>query len=129
MRVQFLLFVPAGMVDVARRLCQDSQIRVGEIWSFHAVGDEVRFTLVDRNQEEPVEPAKPRNRARPTAAARKDPARRSGKPASTRRRRAVAKKPARTAKRPARTAKKPARTAKKPARTAKKPARTAKRKR
>jgi len=143
MRAHFLLYVPSGMVDVARRLCQDSQILVTEIWSFHAVGDEMRFTLVDRNREKPVEPAKPRDGAQPTAAARKSPARRSGKPASKSRRRAaakksarrakkpvrVAKKPARVAKKPARVAKKPARVAKKPARVAKKPARVAKRKR
>ncbi len=39
LRVEFYLYVPAGMVDVARRLCEDNQIHVNEIWSYHTVGD------------------------------------------------------------------------------------------
>ena len=46
LRAAFHLYVPSGMVDVARRLCEDNQIHVSEIWSYHAIGDEVRFTLV-----------------------------------------------------------------------------------
>ena len=48
LRAAFHLYVPAGMVDVARRLCEDNQIHVTEIWSYHTIGDEVRFTLVHR---------------------------------------------------------------------------------
>jgi len=33
LRVPFHLYVPAGMVDVARRLCEDNQIYVAEIWA------------------------------------------------------------------------------------------------
>ena len=62
-RAPFHLYVPAGMVDVARRLCEDNQIYVSEIWSFHAVGDQVRFTMVHRNKEAP--PAPPRKPAAP----------------------------------------------------------------
>ena len=51
LRAAFHLYVPSSMVDVARRLCEDSQIHVNEIWSFHMVGDEVRFTLVQRSRE------------------------------------------------------------------------------
>lgn len=58
LRVPFYLYVPAGMVDVARRLCEDSQIYVTEIWSYHTVGDQVRFTLVHRSKEEPPAPPK-----------------------------------------------------------------------
>jgi hypothetical protein len=50
-RAAFHLYVPAGMVDVARRLTEDNQIHVAEIWSYHVVGDEPRFTLVHRNKE------------------------------------------------------------------------------
>ena len=53
LRAAFHLYVPAGMVDVARRLCEDNQIHVGEIWSYHIVGDQVRFTLVHRSKEAP----------------------------------------------------------------------------
>ena len=52
-RAAFHLYVPAGMVDVARRLCEDNQIHATEIWSYHIVGDQPRFTLVHRNREAP----------------------------------------------------------------------------
>src|SRR6185436_1097898 len=51
LRAPFHLYVPSGMVDVARRLCEDNQIVVAEIWSFHGMGDDVRFTLVHRIRE------------------------------------------------------------------------------
>ena len=53
LRVAFFLYVPVGMVDVARRLSEDNQIHVNEIWSYHTVGDQVRFTLVHRSREAP----------------------------------------------------------------------------
>jgi hypothetical protein len=52
-RAPFYLYVPAGMVDVARRLSEDNHIYVSEIWSFHTVGDQVRFTMVHRAKELP----------------------------------------------------------------------------
>ena len=39
----FHLYVPAAMVDVARRLCSDSKIPVAEIHTYHWIGDEMRF--------------------------------------------------------------------------------------
>jgi hypothetical protein len=60
-RAPFHLYVPAGMVDVARRLCEDNKVYVSEIWSYHTVGDQVRFTMVHRNKETP--PAAPRKPA------------------------------------------------------------------
>jgi hypothetical protein len=100
LRVPFHLYVPAGMVDVARRLCEDNQIQVSEIWSFHSIGDQVRFTLVHRSRE--VVPAAARKR--PTAAAvvapprRAKTASRAAKPAARAGRKPV-KKPARAQKR------------------------------
>jgi hypothetical protein len=69
LRAAFHLYVPAGMVDVARQLCDDNQIRVSEVWSYHLVGEELRFALVHRSRE--AMPAAPRARAatpRPKAA-------------------------------------------------------------
>ena len=60
-RAAFHLYVPSSMVDVARRLTEDNQIHVAEIWSYHVVGDEPRFTLVHRNRE----PISPHAKARP----------------------------------------------------------------
>jgi hypothetical protein len=70
LRAAFHLYVPSGMVDVARRLCEDNQVHVGEIWSYHAVGDEVRFTLVHRHRD-PVSAVRARNSARPSPAPRR----------------------------------------------------------
>ena len=62
-RAAFHLYVPSGMVDVARRLTEDNQIHVAEIWSYHVVGEEPRFTLVHRNRE----PISPHARSHPIA--------------------------------------------------------------
>jgi hypothetical protein len=89
LRAAFHLYVPAGMIDVARRLCQDNQIKVDEIWSYHTFGDEVRFTNVHRSRE-PIAPA-----PRPQPPAPQRPARTAAAP---RRKSAAMKRPARTGK-------------------------------
>jgi hypothetical protein len=66
-RAQFHLYVPGSMIDVARQLCGDLQVTVGEIWSFHALGDQIRFTLVQRSARSIEE--KPRPAPAPRAAA------------------------------------------------------------
>ena len=87
LRVPFHLYVPAGSVDSAKRLCADMQIQVTELWSYNAFGDQIRFTLVNRtNQPEPKGTPRPAKAAAPRAAA----SRRAASPA-----------PARTARRPA----------------------------
>ena len=48
LRVPFLLYVPANGFDATRRLCADHSIRVDEIWTYHPVGDQMRFTLVTK---------------------------------------------------------------------------------
>jgi hypothetical protein len=66
LRAPFHLYVPSGMVDVARRLCEDNQILVHEFWSYHTIGDEVRFTLVHRMREAPkAREAAPQPRRKP----------------------------------------------------------------
>jgi len=47
-RAPFHLYVPAAAVDIARRLCTENQVGVSEIWSYHSIGDQTRFTLVQR---------------------------------------------------------------------------------
>lgn len=66
-RAPFHLYVPGGMVDVARRLCEDNHIYVSEIWSYHAVGDQVRFTMVFRNKEAPPVPVRVKATPHPSA--------------------------------------------------------------
>jgi hypothetical protein len=46
LRVPFHLYVPMNSVDVARRLSNDYKIAVTEIWSYHQVGEQFRFTLI-----------------------------------------------------------------------------------
>ena len=43
---KFALYVPAGSVEVAKRLCLDNRIGVTEIWTYHTIGDQIRFTQV-----------------------------------------------------------------------------------
>ena len=50
--VEFALYVPAGSVEAAKRLCRDNHIGVTEIWSYHAIGDQIRFAQVFKS---PVE--------------------------------------------------------------------------
>jgi len=111
LRAPFHLYVPAGMVDVARRLAEENQIHVNEIWSYHAIGDEIRFTLVHRSRETPAAAARARAAAarpaaarpaagRPAAAGpRRKPAPRAAKPARSRKAAKPARKSARSSKR------------------------------
>jgi hypothetical protein len=82
LRVPFHLYVPAGMVDVARRLCADHHIQVAEIWSYHFIGDQARFTLVHRSRETPAAAPRVRPAARAAAPARAKMASRGGKTAA-----------------------------------------------
>ena len=93
LRAAFHLYVPSGMVDVARRLCEDNQIQVNEVWSYHTVAEEVRFTLVHRTREtahaaHTTSAPRPKSKPSPAKPAKPAPA----KPA----------KPARAVKRPVR---------------------------
>jgi hypothetical protein len=72
-RAPFHLYVPAGSVDMARRLTVENQVNVTEIWSFHTIGDQTRFTLVHRapsmEARRPVAAAGPRRQAPASARA------------------------------------------------------------
>jgi hypothetical protein len=102
-KAPFHLYVPVGCIDIARRLAVENHVNVSELWSFHTIGDQTRFNLVQRAAPAP-EPRKP---AAPRAAKAEKPARAVAKKAPAR-----AKKAARPAAAPAR---KTAKTAAKPA--------------
>ena len=72
-RAPFHLYVPAGSVDIARRLATENNVNVAEIWSYHTIGDQTRFTLVHRNPAAEVRvsaaPAAPRRPGTPKRAA------------------------------------------------------------
>jgi hypothetical protein len=73
-RAPFHLYVPAGCVDMARRLASENSVNVAEIWSYHTIGDQTRFTLVHRaptpeprRAPEPAAPKAPAGRTVKTA--------------------------------------------------------------
>jgi hypothetical protein len=79
LRVPFHLYLPTSAVDSARRFCADLSIPVAELWAYQAIGDQLRFTLVQRAQgsdggsrstgAEPAGEARPRRSGRAAAAA------------------------------------------------------------
>ena len=120
-RAPFHLYVPAGCVDIARRLASENAVNVAEIWTYHTIGDQTRFTLVHRAPAAP-EPRKPAE-ARPAGAkpvaprrtngAAPQPAARKRAPAEPRRKAAARKSAAAPSPRVKRkAAAKPARTQK-----------------
>ena len=88
----FHLYVPAAMVDVAKRLCTDSHIPVAEIHTYHWIGDEMRFLPVYKAPADGRAKAVSKPAANPSAAKKPKP-----KPASAKasaRRAGAKKKPA-----------------------------------
>ncbi len=80
-RAPFHLYVPAGSVDMVRRLCANHQITVDEIWTYFALGTQMRFTLAHRAPTVRSDHAGPR--ASSASAGRPAPAARAGaRPAS-----------------------------------------------
>ena len=62
-RAPFHLYVPSNCVDIARRLAAENNVNVAELWSFHTIGDQTRFTLVHK-----ATPAEVRKASAPKAA-------------------------------------------------------------
>lgn len=49
-RAPFKLYVPVGSIDQARRLCAEQRVALFELWSFYVLGEQVRFTLIQRDR-------------------------------------------------------------------------------
>jgi hypothetical protein len=112
---EFSLYVPANAVEVSKRLCADHHVGVTEIWTYHMVGDQIRFTQVYRS---PIETklaaaraaaAEARRAASPkaTTAAGKSAAKPAKKSPATKKaaapaRKAASAKPKRAVKKPVR---------------------------
>jgi hypothetical protein len=79
-RAPFHLYVPAGSVDIAKRLAAENGVNVAEIWSFHTIGDQTRFTLVHRAPVPQPRRAPANGRPARPARGRTAPARRDAKP-------------------------------------------------
>ena len=80
-RAPFFLYVPAAAVDIARRLCTENNVSVSEIWSYHTLGDQTRFTLVARLTDRAPAPEPPRPRPAAEKAAPKAKPKTAAKPA------------------------------------------------
>ena len=77
-KVPLHLYVPPNCVDAARRICDEYQIVVAELWSYTTSFDQIRFTLVHKSPDAPVMkvPAVKASKPAPKPAASK------GKPAA-----------------------------------------------
>ena len=107
LKVPFHLYVPAASADIARRLASDLGAHVTELWTYHAIGDQIRLTCV---QKSPI-PGEARRKADRERAAEK---------------RAETARPARPVKKIVKTVAKAAKSVVKAAKAAAKPARAAK---
>ena len=80
LKVPLHLYVPPQCVDAARRICDEYQIVVAELWTYATNFDQVRFTLVHKAPDAPVvrvavkpskpavaKPAKPAANTKPAA--------------------------------------------------------------
>lgn len=67
-RAPFFLYVPAAAIDIARRLCTENNVSVTEIWSYHSVGDQTRFTMVVKLAQKPPAPEPVRAKAQAASA-------------------------------------------------------------
>ena len=76
LRAPFYLYVPASSIDTTKRFCSDLRLSVAEIWAYQTLGDQIRFTLVQRTQHAAAPSARP-------AAARRAPAARPARRAAT----------------------------------------------
>jgi hypothetical protein len=97
-RAPFHLYVPVGCVDIARRLAAENGVNVAEIWSFHTIGDQTRFTLAHRAPvPEPRKAAQPRPAARTADQPRPPQAKKRREPEPPRRKAASARGTAKAA--------------------------------
>jgi hypothetical protein len=125
LKVPFQLYVPAASADIAKRLASDLGAHVTELWTYHAIGDQIRLALVqkapvpgearrqadrERAAEKRAKDARPaKGAARPAAKVVKKAAAKSARPAKSSASASKARKPAAGARKPAAGARKPAR--------------------
>ena len=74
LRAAFHLYVPSSAIDSTRRLCADLGIPVSEIWAYNSIGDQLRFTLVQKTG-----PGLPKGSPEPRSSAPKTPVNGAGR--------------------------------------------------
>jgi hypothetical protein len=108
-KVPLHLYVPPNCVDAARRICDEYQIVVAELWSYTTTFDQVRFTLVHKSPDAPVMKVPVKTSSKPAPKPAPKPAAPKAKPA------ARAKPPAKPKAKAKPAAKKTAKSKPKPA--------------
>ena len=75
LKVPLHLYVPPVCVDAARRLAAEYQIVVAEVWTYTTTFDQIRFTMVHRDDDAPAMkvPAKAAPKPAPKPAAKPAP--------------------------------------------------------
>ncbi len=91
LKAAFHLYLPAGSADRARRLCTDYHIDVDEIWTYHLVGDQMRFTPVYKAPQTGRPARRPDADKKPAPRVAEKPRKPAAKPAT---RKPAARKPA-----------------------------------
>lgn len=83
LKVPLHLYVPTAYVEAARRISDEYQIVVSELWTYTTSFDQVRFTMVSRSPEAPtvkLPAAKPAPKPTPAAKAKPVAAKPAAKP-------------------------------------------------
>jgi hypothetical protein len=98
-KVPLHLYVPPNCIDAARRLCDEYQIVVAELWSYTTTFDQIRFTIVHKSPDAPVvkmpvKAAKPVSKPAAKPAAAKAKAKPAAKPKPKAKAKPAAKKAA-----------------------------------
>ena len=71
LKVPFHLYVPPQSIESAKRMCEEQQFPVAEIWTYHMALDQVRFTQVYRSPNAPKPAPGPTPKGRRQAEARR----------------------------------------------------------
>ena len=80
LKVPMHLYVPPACVEAVKRICDEYQIVVSELWTYTTTFDQVRFTLVNKSPDAPTvrvpvkaAPVKPKPVAKPKPAMKARP--------------------------------------------------------
>jgi len=71
-RGAFYLYVPAGLADVAQRLCEATKANVTEIWVYYAIGSQAKFSMSYRSRRARVAAKAAKNAPAKRTASKKD---------------------------------------------------------
>ena len=74
LKVPMHLYVPPACVEAVKRICDEYQILVSELWTYTTTFDQIRFTLVNKSPDAPVVKLPEPTRAKPVPAAKSAPA-------------------------------------------------------